>query len=248
MLRDIAYEAIGGTGTYYIHDNVIHDAISECFMIGNGSDSYYVWNNVIYQGGSGNCNPFHFPQNGLANAAGFLTFWDNIMVPEAGVQCFLQVGSPAPGWNAVTIQNTLCVTTGVLRSGINATTITADHNSVMTPTQATAAGMTSSEMFAYSSPTSNCAAQPNCPIGIGVNLTAAFGTAGIATTNDTSYACSQIAGSGGQVVSCPQRTQKSRPAGSSVWDESAYMFVSAGGATGSAISGGVQLSPGIVIQ
>src|SRR5258708_7153757 len=124
--HDNAYEAIGGTGTYYIHDNLIHDAIGECFMIGNGSDSYYVWNNVIYQGGTGNCNPFHFPQNLLANSSGFMTFWNNVMIPEAGVQCFLQVGTPSPGWNAVTIENNHCITTGTLNNTITPTTLTID--------------------------------------------------------------------------------------------------------------------------
>ncbi len=47
------------TGTWYIHDNVIHDGVGESSMIGNNGETDYVWNNIIYNWSG---NAYHFAQ------------------------------------------------------------------------------------------------------------------------------------------------------------------------------------------
>lgn len=213
-VHENAIETLIANGTYYIHDNLIHDTYGECFMIGNTNETDYVWNNVLYQGSTGNCNMVHFPQNNDPGVAMYI--WGNTIVPRPGESC-LYTGTFSSGWSTIAIQNNHCITTGTLYIPTpSAKTLTVDHNQVMTPTQAAVAGYSFAEKFAFSPTTSNCSGQPNCPVGAGTNLTSSW-PAGY-STNDTSYACAQATGN---VVSCPVRTSSAR---GTTWDAGTYQW------------------------
>jgi hypothetical protein len=211
-----AIETLIADGAYYIHDNVIHDIYGECMMVGNTNETDYLWNNVIYEGATGNCNPIHFPQNSDPGISMF--FWNNTVAPRPGEGCFYTGSGYGVEWVSVTIQNTHCITTSstIYSSGVTPSTVAliADHNTLESPTTAAAQGYTPAGTFAYAP-----AATSGASVGAGVNL-AVQAVAGLLSTftSDTQYACT--VNSSKQVV-CPARTPKAR---STTWDSGAYQF------------------------
>jgi hypothetical protein len=212
-VHENAIETLIADGTFYIHDNVIHDTYGECMMIGNPGETDYVWNNVIYQGATGACNPPHFPQNGKAGIA--MYFWNNTINARGGSgNCFIQVSPPSPGWSIVEIQNNHCITSATLtNTNPSAGTVTMSNNVVMAPTVAASQGYSQSSGFAYAPSSAT-----DVTVGAGTNLGAlAIGI--VATlTNDTTYSCTVTTGN---QVACPARTVNAR---SGVWDVGAYQF------------------------
>jgi len=212
-VHENAIETLISNGTYYIHNNLIHDTYGECLMIGNTNETDYVWNNVVYEGGTGNCNMIHFPQNSDPGVA--MYFWNNTIVARAGNACFY-TGTFSPGWDSIAIQNNHCITTGPLYSPTpSAKTLTIDHNVLMTPTTAGSQGYVLTEVYVYS-PTSTS----DGTVGQGVSLSGQAGGPLISLSSDTSYACTVDAAN---QVSCPARTTNSR---SNSWDVGAYQMSS----------------------
>jgi hypothetical protein len=193
----------GGTGVYYIHDNVIHDHVGETLMFGNDNETMYLWNNIIYNV-KGN-----MPEGPQISNQTNITFvaWNNTIVSPSAQLCFFWNSGAGGGFTAVTIQNNHCITSGgaVATATWNGTTVKIDHNILMTAAQAAAAGYTPSQ-FAFS-PTSGASAT----VGLGQNLTGrcSGGMAGLCW--DTTY--------GGT------RTAVARPL-SSAWDVGAYQLSS----------------------
>ncbi len=207
-----AIETLGGTSpAWNIHDNLIHDGTGESMMLGNTGETDIVWNNVTWNWTG---NAMHFAQN--SGQTGItLTYWNNIIIPNAGNNCFVEVFSPTI--TTFTEQNNHCITTAAMNGTFTGiTTLVNDHNLLQTPTVANGQGYTSAETFVYS-PSSG----GNGTVGAGTNLTSSW--PGGFTTNDTTYACTEISGSGGKVVSCPGRTFNTRPGGGA-WDIGAYEF------------------------
>jgi len=205
-------EAIGSDGgTYYIHDNVIHDVFGECLMIGNPGETDFVWNNVVYEGANGNCNTMDFPQNTQTGAA--LHYWNNTVVPRSGAYCFRQVGTLATP--IIDIENNHCITTEALSNSLSSGNLTVQTNLVMTPNTASSQGYTSTQTFAYS-PTS----AGRATVQAGTNLSSLASGPTATMVQDTTYACTV---DGTNHVICPARTSISR---SSLWDVGAYQFSS----------------------
>ena len=206
-------DILGKAGTATIHDNVIHDVFGEAMFLGGNTNGeiIQVWNNLLYNLPSG--NPMHI-EDRFTTWTG--SYWNNTVVPASGTVCFLQVGTTA----SITIleENNHCITTGSLDNTGAPATVTRTTNLLQTPTVANGQGYTSAQTFAYS-PT----AGGNATVGAGTNATSSW--PGGFTTNDTPYACTEISGSGGKVVSCPARTSNSRPGGGA-WDIGAYQFSS----------------------
>jgi len=200
-----------GAGTMYIHDNVVHDmAIGESLMLGNTNETDYVWNNVFYLTTGG--NPFHFPQNSGQTPVA-MYFWNNTIVPQAGVQCFIQAFSAS--WQTVAIQNNHCITTAALSNSITASNLIIDHNLLMTPSTATSQGYTSTQTYAYSPSSSSTSAT-------GVNLSGNCSGVLTGLCSDTSYACNVDAT---KHAICPARSAVTRPSGSLAWNEGAYSLL-----------------------
>jgi len=226
-----AIETLGG-GTYYIHDNVIHNenggcAGGETMMIGNGSETDYVWNNVIYNltNSTGTMAPPIAPQG--PSSGNSIYMWNNtIVVPVGQTNACLAWSGQGSGtiFSTINMQNNHCITSGSYAldpSLANYTTTTVNNtNLVQTPKQADADSSphfdeyTSSETYAYSP-----VASTNSTVGAGTNLASSW-VSGF-STNDTSYGCTYD--SSVQTVSCPARAANTRPQ-SAPWDIGAYEF------------------------
>jgi hypothetical protein len=192
-------ETLGGpTPTWYIHDNLCHHGeTGESMMIGNTGETDYVWNNVIWNWAG---NSPHFAQNS-GQSITRLSFWNNIIVPVAGGDCFIEVFSPSIG--RLDIQNNHCITTGALTSSLSGiTSQTIDHNLLQSPATATAQGYTFSQSPYVYFPTAG-----GSTITAGADLSASCSGSLVGLCSDTTYAGA--------------RTVVSR--GSS-WDAGAYQY------------------------
>jgi hypothetical protein len=202
-----------GPGTYYIHDNVIHDLTSgaETLMFGNTGETDYIWNNVFYN--SPLATAPTAPQNSGMTGMTFYA-WNNTVVPGAGAPCFLN-SSFGGTFTAVTIENNHCISTGSVASAIwGGTTPTLTTNLLQAPTVATAQGYTSSETYAYSP-----ASGSGGTVGTGSNRTSLCLGPLSGLCSDTAYAV--IYKSTTQTVTVPGRTPNGRePSGP--WDVGAY--------------------------
>ena len=140
-----AIQSDNANGTYYIHDNVIHDtgadqsAPNECesMLIGNPGETDYVWNNVLY---NINGNPISLTQNSSPGVAAYI--WNNsIEGGFAGSAYCVRSGHPAT-WTTIAIQNNFCASTASAPTdpGLSAGSMTVNHNILLTPSRASADG------------------------------------------------------------------------------------------------------------
>jgi hypothetical protein len=219
-IHENAIETLIANGTFYIHDNLIHDAYAECLVFGNPNETDYVWNNVVYEGSTGNCNAVNFPQTNWPSTSSpgiALYIWNNTIVPKSGVACF-QTDPQTPMWPNIVMENNHCVTTSALYSNTpSATNLTVDHNVLEAPAAASAQGYAASQTYAYS-PTS----MQGATVGAGANLASNCSGALSGLCSDTSYACSVSASN--QIV-CPVRSPLTRPT-SGAWDSGGYLYLS----------------------
>ena len=206
-------ETLGGGGTYYIHDNVIHDNVGETFMFGNTNETDYIWNNVFYN--LSNANPLHFPQgSGMSNMNTYI--WNNT-VDAAANNCFLWVTGFGGSWNNFTLVNNHCITSAMLyNSGFTVVSLTVSNNPVQTESQANSQGYTAAQSYAYS---------PTSPSGItvsaGKNLTTDCSGNISGLCSDTAYAISY--NSATETLTTPGRTSNARPL-TGAWDAGAYLW------------------------
>jgi len=221
-------ENVGG-GTFYIHDNVIHDMYcpgGESYMMGNSNETTYFWNNVFYNlcdAGAGNCSQTpQFPQtSGQGPIA--LYFWNNTIVSPTAQSCFSNSSQPGFTITALAFENTHCITTGSLADTWTGVTPTEAGNVTQTPT-ATDSNVsphydqyTASETYAYSP-----VASTNSTVGAGTNLTSNCSGSSAGLCSDTAYACSLQTSPIVEAV-CPARTSNTRPSTGN-WDAGAYEY------------------------
>jgi hypothetical protein len=217
-------EIVAG-GTYYVHDNVMHDifcAGGESMMLGNTGETSYIWNNIIYNLGSAQVPST--PQ--VANQTGMsLYFFNNTIVSPNKQSCLSNSNQSSPQYNNLVMQNNHCVTTGaLLDGGWSVTNLVTTPNLLQTPTQAAANSSPKFDQYATSqgfvySPT----ASTNSTVGAGTNLTSTATGNLVSLKNDTTYACTQQTINGVVQAVCPKRTSSARPA-SGAWDVGAYQF------------------------
>ena len=155
-----AIQSDAADGTYYIHDNVIDDtgadqsALSECesMLIGNPGETDYVWNNVLY---NINGNPISLTQASSPGVAAYV--WNNSLEGGfAGTEYCVRSGHTST-WTSIVIENNFCASTASTSTdpSLSAKSLTADHNVLLTPSQASADGYTSgSNRFPYRPPSS----------------------------------------------------------------------------------------------
>jgi hypothetical protein len=214
-------EIVGG-GTYYVHDNTMHDitcAGGEVLMLGNTGETSYVWNNVMYN--MNGAQAPNFPQTSNQSGINGLYFWNNTITPQAGSPCFYYSGQSSGSINTLKIQNNHCITTAgsIYGTGATVANLTTTPNTLMTPSVAASQGYTSSETYVYS-PISGS----NTTVGAGINLSSQCTGNNAGLCNDTAYACIQKTVNGVVQAVCPARTVSAR-SGSGAWDAGAYQFV-----------------------
>ena len=205
--------ALGPTHTYFIHDNLIHDAVTcEGLQIGNANEIDYVWNNIWFNMTHAGANGPNLPQGGSPSVS--LFYWNNTNVDQRTVCA--AVGSNGNKWSgSFLMQNNLCITattpTGTVQSGgmvdqniTGASTINFSNNLVESLATANGQGYTNAQPIVYS-PTGS--GSPT--VGAGTNLTSSW-PAGF-PTSDTSYSCLEQTVSGVVQAVCPQRTPNPRP-------------------------------------
>jgi len=211
-------EIVGG-GTFYIHDNVIHDMAcngGEFLMLGNNGETSYVWNNIMYNISPG--QPPSFPQTGGQGTIPGLYFYGNTIVTGTNMSCFNYSGQTGSTFTHLVMENNHCVTTSesTYSGGASVTNLVQTPNTLMTPTTATSQGYTSSETYAYS-PTKSSGGT----VGAGTNLTSSCSGNLSGLCNDTGYAV--LYNSASQTVTVPARTETARPT-TGAWDAGAYLF------------------------
>jgi len=206
-----AIEIVSGA-TYYVHDNVIHDALGESFMFGNTGETDYVWNNVIYNIlGNAPEGPQVPGQSGMSFFA-----WNNTVVDTSGENCFNWNSGDGGSFTAVTVENNHCIATAsTASSSWGGVTAVQSGNLLMSPSTAAAQGYAASQTYAYSPPSVTSGT-----VGKGSNIASAC-TGNIAgLCNDTGYGSALSAA---ESVISPVRTSNIRPS-SGAWDVGAYQF------------------------
>jgi hypothetical protein len=221
-------------GTYFLHDNVIHDCGTgaESLEFGNPGETDYIWNNVWY----------NFSQNGLdfqqqSGTATAVHIWNNTIAPLNGLQCFEGTKHGGPTYAAVDIENNQCITTAANGDNITGlydslcgsvtTSCTIGHNVVLTPTVAADQGYLQTSALAFAPVNGNCdgVSTALCAIGAGANLASKWPSG--YSTSDTEYGCTESAVSGIVESVCPARPQVGRPGvGAGAWDVGAFEFAS----------------------
>jgi len=217
--------ALGPTHTYYIHDNLVHDALTcEGLQIGNTNEIDYVWNNIWFNMTHGGANGPNLPQGGSSTNS--LFYWNNTNVDQRNICA--AVGSNGNKWSgSFVMQNNHCITAGTpsgsSQSGgmvdstvTGARTITFSNNVVESLSTANSRGYTSLQSFVYSPTVSS-----DPTVGAGANLASSW-PAGF-STNDANYACAEQTVLGVVQSVCPQRVSNTRPS-SGAWDSGVYQF------------------------
>jgi hypothetical protein len=220
-----AIQVDGADGTFYIHDNVIHDTgydggTNECesMLIGNATETDYVWNNVLY---NIHGNAFSLVQNSAVGVAAY--FWNNTVTAGFdGADYCVRAGHATAGMSVIEIRNNHCITSQgrIDDPTLAATTKTINSNTVQTSATASGQGYTSSQSPYVYFPTTG-----GSTIGAGANLTSNCSGTNAGLCSDAFYASSIGAGN---AISSPVRTAIARPAGGA-WDTGAYMFQAGGG-------------------
>jgi|KBSMisStandDraft_5_1062788.scaffolds.fasta_scaffold01900_14 hypothetical protein len=201
-------------GTYYIHDNRIHDNFDcEGLQIGNPGEIDYVWNNLWYNDIQVGANGPQVPQSETPIS---MFFFNNTVVDWDSC---IHDASHGYSWsNTFRSQNNLCIdATGSASSGSpSATSVTISNNIGMTDAAATSAGYKNTQSPFVYAPTSSGSAT----VGTGVNLTSVW-PAGFPTV-DSSIVCTQQT-INTVIQSVCTGTAKARPV-SAAWDVGAYQF------------------------
>lgn len=200
-------------GTYYVHDNIVHDCAGESYYFGygKGGETDYVWNNIWYNILG---NP---PEGGGSTPGASFYAYNNTVVPPSGGSCFQPTLQDGYTYSTVVIENTHCISTGVVSPSLwGSLTPTLTTNLLMSPTTAATDGYTSSRAYVYS-PTSS--GSPT--VGAGTNLTSECSGSLASLCSDTAYAV--FYNSIAQSVTVPARTSNGRPS-SGNWGVGAYQY------------------------
>jgi hypothetical protein len=166
-----AIETLGANGAFYIHDNVIsgtgaNSRGDECesMFLGNGGETDYVWNNVLYnlQGESP-----ALTQGSVVGRAAY--FWNNTIVGGLGAtQACLRPGHGDP---PITVwQNNLCITAAPHSVDPAAATLSQRGNVLLTPSQAAADGFSAASTAGPYRPAAGRGAASSPAAGAGANL------------------------------------------------------------------------------
>jgi hypothetical protein len=215
-----------GPYTSYIYNNVIYDCRAETIIGENGTD-VYVWNNLMYQSGSQTLAGLMSIGSGWQVHA-FNNILDN-RNNSAENGCILDGG----GGTLLDLRNNFCINShnefydlaGTASANIVCDSVGATcGNWVMTPSEATAAGITQSETYIDQPLDATCTGKSGCPVGNGLNLSS-LATGDLATlANDTTYGVGYDAAN--HTVATSSYTSTARPS-TGAWDAGAYNFSSA---------------------
>ena len=207
-------------GTFYYHDNVIHDTgyetspgTNECeaMLIGNPNGTDYAWNNVLYNIGGDAMSLNQSGSGGCCSGAGHAAYiWDNSIAGgnlgnSSPTGYCLRSGHPG-NWATIDFWNNLCVSSASKATdpSLSATTLAVTTGDVLlTPTQTANYGYASTaSTYPYQPP----AGSPPTKGG-GSNLTSACSASLSSLCTTTSYA--------GHINVNPRPTSGS-------WDAGAY--------------------------
>ncbi len=203
-----AIQVDAANGAFYIHDNVIsntgREGSNECesMLIGNHTETDYVWNNVLY-GLRG--NPPALTQQSEPGEKAF--FWNNtIEGGSLGTGACLRAGHSG-SYAEIAYQDNLCITSHMeVLENLETSKLVNGGDVKLEPTVATSDGYTTSQTYVYS-PTE--AGSPT--VGKGENLATKCSGELFGLCTDTSYAGA--------------RGTKPRTAvGKGNWDVGAYMW------------------------
>jgi len=209
-------QTLSGAGPIYFYDNVLHDTYAdstgdcEAFLIGNGGETDYVYNNVLYNIGWGT-GPVA-PQSSGGWPTGFYVWNNTVEGRQAGDGDCIGINGDygsGPATVSYDIENNLCVSTTSDGTGVSVVDVNCAsascpiaHNIVVSPSAMTADGYAgTSAPFVWQSP-----AGSSPTAGTGANLTSLCAKAP-GLCSDTNYA--------------DTRTPVARPT-SGAWDIGAY--------------------------
>lgn len=213
----------GSAGASYVYNNVLHDCTAVSLLApGTGSpETTYIFNNVFYTSSSSAPIPIQIDDYAPASGISAYLYNNTIATGPTNNVCVRIINRGNGPIGTFDARNNFCVGSGAFFSaGPGATNLTQVTNLVMTPAQATAAGMSAAQVYAYSPNSTFCAGQSSCPVRAGTNESSLASGPLSALGNTTSYACTIGAGN---VVSCPARQASARLT-SGAWDAGAYQL------------------------
>ena len=221
-----AIQINGADGTFYIHDNVIHDTGSdsngnecEASFYGNPGETDYVWNNVLY---NIHGNSFALTQNSSPGVAAY--FWNNsVQGGQDGAGYCFRAGHGG-SYSTIQIINNHCISSQSQANdpGLSASSMTVKNNIIQTVGTADSNlsphydQYSTSETFVFSP-----LASTNSTIAAGVNLASNCTGTRAGLCSDTSYSCKLQTVNGVVESVCPIRTTATRPS-SGTWSVGAY--------------------------
>lgn len=226
-------------GSGALVNNVVNNACcGEALSMGlqNGAYSNMV-DNVVYGGTTAASVPGQLDNSGATTSTANAFIANNTWVIGAGSGqvCFrVDYYSPiTPTLGTFIYQNNHCIgsTTqacyNATGSGCgNVTTPTVSNNTLMSFSEATTAGMTSSQTYVYSQTTSNCngISSADCPVGNATNLFSSMTGTLAAGVNDTTYGVTYNATNHTAVNSGRSTNVRWTSGGSAGGDTGAYLL------------------------
>jgi len=196
-----------------VHDNSLASGSMAFWLMSNqtcpGCVSY-AYNNVLYDVDNGIMAVGNHPPGDM----GTFDIYNNTI---AGVGGACMGNGESPPRSITNIENNHCINSVSLCDGTGTTCNNLGGNLLQTTSQATAAGYTSAETYAYSPTAAN-----SSTVGLGANLTSSCSGNVAGLCNDTTYPTYDAVNH--KVV---MRTVVARPASGS-WDVGAYQYASGG--------------------
>lgn len=232
----------GAAGPNYFYNNVLHDckAVNMLFPGTGSPETDYIFNNVLYSTHSDAPIPLQIDDYSPASGEAVYIYNNTIDASATNLVCARIVNRGNGPIGTFDARNNFCVSSGgFLSSGPGATNLINTDNITMTPSQASAAGISLSQTYVDQQVSSNCNGQTNCPNGAGVNLTSLATGNLAALAKSTTYGCT--ADSNGNIA-CPSLAVNARPA-NGAWDIGAFVMNAVNATGAPQAPGGLRLLP-----
>jgi len=225
----------GDTTPQFIYNNVGYNSSTGSYMIGlygddqnGGSQRFtYIFNNVFYSVQSTHA-PIETDSIG-GNQNVFV--YNNTLIGRPGGQACVEDSSQGVGLNTLVIVNNFCITDNtsapycITSPCHGANTLTIQNNAVMTTSNASAIGISPSQIpYVGLPPNMICGGKSQCPVGAGANLTST--TPGCATSSANSGSMAALCSGTPYGVTGTQATVMRPTTGA--WDAGAFQMMASG--------------------
>jgi hypothetical protein len=189
---------VGGTSTIYIYNNVIHDCTAVAILAqgtpaAGSNEIDYIWNNVFYVGSVPVPPiPIQFDSVMNPNTGSEAHVWNNTIYAGPMLVCIRTIDEGNGNFGHLDFQNNFCMSDrGLTLLQVPGNTQITNNNVVMSTADANAAGLNSSQPYAYQPIAPDCggllSSILSCPMGAGTNLANLATGSLLSLASDTTY-------------------------------------------------------------